>query len=183
LQQEKKILYLTFDDGPTPDVTENVLELLDKYNAKATFFCLGKNIELFPHIFEKTKQKKHTVANHSYSHPNGWTIPTKTYLEDIKKAEVFFDNNLFRPPYGKITPRQYWLLRKKYKVVFWNILSRDYNPKKSSEACFNYTKKSRSNDIIVFHDSLKAAPRMLDALEKTLLYFTERGFEFHKIIN
>jgi peptidoglycan/xylan/chitin deacetylase (PgdA/CDA1 family) len=183
LQQEKKILYLTFDDGPTPYVTEKVLEILEKYHAKATFFCLGKNIELFPTIFEKTKQSGHTVANHSYSHPKGWTTKTTTYLQDIKKAEIFFDNNLFRPPYGKITPRQYWLLRKKYKVVFWNVLSRDYNPKKTVESCFNYVKKSNSNDIIVFHDSHKAAPRMLETLEKTLIYFTQKGFEFHKILN
>lgn len=183
MQKEKKILYLTFDDGPTPDVTEKVLDLLDKYNAKATFFCLGKNIELFPQIFENIKLKGHTVANHSFSHPKGWTTKTNTYLEDVKKAEVFFDNNLFRPPYGKITPRQYWLLRKRYKVIFWDILSRDYNPKKSVDSCFNYVKKSNPNDIIVFHDSIKAAPRMIETLEKTLIYFTEKGFEFHKILN
>lgn len=175
---KSQLLYLTFDDGPTHGVTDKVLELLDQYNAKATFFCLGKNIVEQAELFQNTKQLGHTVANHSYSHPNGWKTSTRNYLEDIKKAQKFFNNSLFRPPYGKISPRQYWLVKKEFKIVFWNILSRDYKVNYSAEKCFKYVVKAQSGDIIVFHDSLKAKERMLPCLEMTLKYFSEKGFVF-----
>lgn len=176
--KKSNVIYLTFDDGPTPGVTNEILAILKKYHAKATFFCLGKNIISNPELFNELKNNGHTVANHSFSHFNGWKTKTSDYLNDVEKASVFFDNNLFRPPYGRVTPYQYFLLRKKYKVVFWNKLSKDYDLTYNSQKCFNRVKKAGNNDIIVFHDSIKAQPRVIGCLENTLNYFSNMDFQF-----
>lgn len=175
-------LFLTFDDGPTPGVTEFILETLGKYNAKATFFCLGKNVEQYPDLYEKMVEAGHVVANHSYSHVKGWGVPTGRYVEDIDLADSFVHSNLFRPPYGQIKPTQSRRLNERYKLIMWEVLSRDYSPWVSPEQCAqNVIKNVKSGSIVVFHDSIKASKNMSYALAKSLEVLTEQGYKFESI--
>jgi peptidoglycan-N-acetylglucosamine deacetylase len=183
---EKKI-YLTFDDGPTPEVTDEVLAILDEYNIKATFFCIGDNVREYPEIVQKIISKNHSVGNHTYSHLKGWNTKTKTYISntqacEIKMNSLFKINNskLFRPPYGKITPWQSYKLRKLgFKIIMWDVLSQDYDNNVTPGKCFeNVRKKTKSGSIIVFHDSIKAKKNMLYSLPKTIAYFKNLGYQF-----
>ena len=186
---ENKI-YLTFDDGPTPEITEWVLQELEKYNAKATFFCIGNNIEKHPEIFEKVITKGHSIGNHTFNHLNGWKTSTEDYLENSKLCKSAICNlqpeicNLFRPPYGKIKASQAEKLRKLgYKIIMWDVLSADYDATISAEKCLeNTTKNVTSGSIIVFHDSVKAFPHLESTLPKALNYFKEKGFVFEKLV-
>lgn len=196
---ENKI-YLTFDDGPTPEITEWVLQELEKYNAKATFFCIGNNIEKHPEIFEKVITKGHCIGNHTFNHLNGWKTSTEDYLENSKLCETaiysrklsglkstpesFRDCNLFRPPYGKIKASQAEKLQQLgYKIIMWDVLSADYDNTISAEKCLeNATKNVTSGSIIVFHDSVKAFPHLEYTLPKALKYFKEKGFVFEKLV-
>jgi len=181
-ENNRRILYLTFDDGPDPKVTPQVLKLLDEYNAKATFFCLGRNVSLNYRIFLEIQARGHLACNHTYSHPKGWYTQTRKYLEDVERAAKYFENRFFRPPYGKIGIQQYLMLKKKYTFIFWHVLSRDYNVKKNWRYCFERVKnKSMAGSVVVFHDSTKAAPRMLPCLEATLKHFTALGYVFHSL--
>lgn len=184
---DKKELFLTFDDGPTPEITEWVLEELSKFNAKATFFCIGKNIVAHPDIFEKIVGDGHRVGNHTYNHLKGWKTRAKNYLNNTEKTQVLLDrltspknSRLFRPPYGKITPLQVWKLKAlNYKIVLWNVLSGDFDPNISQEQCTeNVIKNSKNGAVIVFHDSLKAEQNLRESLPKVLNYFSKEGFEF-----
>jgi peptidoglycan/xylan/chitin deacetylase (PgdA/CDA1 family) len=190
---ENKI-YLTFDDGPTPEITEWVLQELEKYNAKATFFCIGNNIEKHPEIFEKLIAKGHSIGNHTFNHLNGWKTPTNEYLENSIQWSVVSGQspncqlktencNLFRPPYGKIKASQARKLRQLgYKIIMWDVLSADYDATISAEKCLeNATKNVKSGSIIVFHDSVKAFPHLEYTLPKALKYFKEKGFVFEKL--
>jgi peptidoglycan/xylan/chitin deacetylase (PgdA/CDA1 family) len=183
---ENKI-YLTFDDGPTPEITEWVLQELEKHNAKATFFCIGDNIEKHPEIVQKLIEKGHSVGNHTFNHLNGWKTPTKEYLENSIQWSVVSGQstncNLFRPPYGKIKASQAKKLRQiGYKIIMWDVLTADYDAKISAEKCLeNATKKVTSGSIIVFHDSVKAFPHLEYTLPKALCYFKEKGFVFEKL--
>lgn len=180
---ENKTLYLTFDDGPTPGVTEWVLQTLDKYDAKATFFCVGKNVEKNPGIFNEIIRKGHSIGNHSYSHPKGWQTKTPLYLEDVSKADRIIKSGLFRPPYGQIKPKQIKALKKTgYQIIMWSVLSVDWDREISAESCLaNVVDHANQGDIIVFHDSLKAESNMKVALEGTLKHFSERGYCFKRI--
>ena len=186
---ENKI-YLTFDDGPTPEITEWVLHELKKYNAKATFFCIGNNIEKHPEIFEKVITKGHSIGNHTFNHLNGWKTSTEDYLENSKLCKSEICNlqpeicNLFRPPYGKIKASQAEKLRKLgYKIIMWDVLSADYDATISAEKCLeNATKNVTSGSIIVFHDSVKAFQHLEYTLPKALNYFKEKGFVFEKLV-
>lgn len=183
IQTNEKKLFLTFDDGPHPEITGEVLSLLAQYNAKATFFCLAKNVEAFPEVYKQIITRGHSVGNHTYSHPLGWKTPNEVYLDNVKKAAECIKSNLFRPPYGKFTLKQFKLLREDYKCVMWDVLSKDYDVGLSAEHCFKrIQKKAKSGSIIVFHDSEKAKERMLPALKQTLKYFTSNGFEFNSIV-
>lgn len=185
---EKKV-YLTFDDGPTPDITEWVLSELKKYNAKATFFCIGKNIEERPTIFKKILQDGHAIGNHTQNHLNGWKTNTTNYIENTKNCEsviatyVNKNNNLFRPPYGRIKKIQSnQLLNLGYKIIMWDVLSKDYSKKISPEKCLkNVIENVRPGSIIVFHDSVKASQNLMYVLPKTLQYLSEQGYSFEKI--
>jgi peptidoglycan/xylan/chitin deacetylase (PgdA/CDA1 family) len=190
---ENKI-YLTFDDGPTPEITEWVLQELEKYNAKATFFCIGNNIEKHPEIFEKLIAKGHSIGNHTFNHLNGWKTPTEEYLVNSIQWSVVSgqaennkqqttNNKLFRPPYGKIKASQAKKLRQLgYKIIMWDVLSADYDASISAEKCLeNATKNVTSGSIIVFHDSVKAFPHLEYTLPKALNYFKEKGFVFEKL--
>jgi peptidoglycan/xylan/chitin deacetylase (PgdA/CDA1 family) len=182
--REKK-LYLTFDDGPHPTITMQVLDLLKTFNAKATFFCIGNNIVKYPEVYKCIIDEGHAVGNHTFNHLNGWKTADELYLNDINKAMGYIDSNLFRPPYGRISRFQIQqLLKPKYqmKMVMWTVLSGDFDSDISAEKCLNNVLlSSKEGSIIVFHDSEKAAEKMLYALPKVLEHFSKKGFSFEKI--
>jgi peptidoglycan/xylan/chitin deacetylase (PgdA/CDA1 family) len=185
---ENKI-YLTFDDGPTPNVTEWVLELLEKEKIKATFFCIGNNIEKHPEIFNLIIEKGHSIGNHTFNHLQGWKTTTKQYIENVElnATEIFKLNaeycKLFRPPYGKIKPSQSKLLRKKgFKIIMWDVLSKDYDANCSPEKCLeNVVKNTKKGSIIVFHDSIKAQNNLKYVLPKAIKVLKNKGFVFDSI--
>ncbi len=184
----KKELFLTFDDGPTPDITEFVLSELRKYNAKATFFCIGKNIKNHPDIFKQIISDGHTVGNHTQNHLNGWKTRNTTYINNVLECEKYLNNikstsKIFRPPYGKIKKHQAKeLFKKGYKIILWDVLSADFDTSISKEKCLsNAINNTKKGSIIVFHDSAKASERMQYTLSKTLEYFSERGYVFKAI--
>lgn len=178
----RNILYLTFDDGPVPEVTPGVLHLLEKYQAQGTFFCLGRNIIKNYELFKQIAARGHLACNHSYSHNKGWETATETYVNDVFRASVFFDNKFFRPPYGKISLKQYLVLKKTHRIVFWHVLSRDYDPSLTWQDCFRrVVGKSKAGSILVFHDSQKARDRMLPCLEAILKYYGARNYVFRTL--
>lgn len=176
---EKKI-FLTFDDGPTPEITPFVLSLLKQYNAKATFFCIGKNIVQHPEIFNTISENGHSIGNHSKNHLNGWKTNIQNYLSDVNECDnLLSEIRLFRPPYGRLSIAQYNALKKRYKVVMWDVLSMDYEQSLSSEIIFNNViKYSKNGSIIVFHDSIKANKHLQVVLPKVLAYYSEKGYTF-----
>jgi len=179
LPSNKKVLYLTFDDGPVPIVTPKVLSILKSYNAKATFFMVGENAQRYPDILSQVVSDGHQIGNHTFNHLNGTKVSDISYYRNINKAKEYIDSNLFRPPYGRIRPRQISEIKKKYQIVLWSVLSGDFDESISEKKCLsNVIKNSKSGSIIVFHDSLKAQERMLFALKGTLEHFSNLGFEF-----
>jgi peptidoglycan-N-acetylglucosamine deacetylase len=179
---DSKIIYLTFDDGPIPEVTPMVLELLDQYNAKATFFCVGDNVKKHPQIFQSLLKKGHSVGNHTFHHKNGWNTNSIEYLEDVKQCGELFKTNWFRPPYGKLRPSQAKEIEKTYTIVMWDILSRDFDPSYTPEKCTEHVIKNiKSGSIVVFHDSIKASENMFPCLRITLKTFSEQGFVFKSL--
>ena len=188
---DKKEIFLTFDDGPTPHITQFVLTELKKYNAKATFFCIGKNIQNHPEIFSKLISDGHSIGNHTQNHLKGWKNETNTYVKNALECEQTIKQfntstitkKLFRPPYGKIKKNQAkQLIKKGYKIIMWSVLSADFDTKISNEKCLeNVLKNTEPGSIIVFHDSVKAAERMKYALPKVLKHFSDKGFVFKSI--
>ena len=175
-------LFLTFDDGPIPEVTPAVLEILDRYKAKATFFCVGENVKKHPEIYKAILDKGHSVGNHSFNHLNGWKTDTAEYIKNIKEAKEHINSNLYRPPYGKVTRSQIKLLSKDYKIIMWDVLSGDFDQKTSPEKCAkNVIKNASDGSIIVFHDSLKAAETMLKTLPIVLEHYSDLGYTFPPI--
>lgn len=175
--QKKDSLFLTFDDGPCPEVTPWVLDRLDEYGAKATFFLIGKNVEYNPDLFREILARGHSVGNHTYSHLAGWRVPVDDYLMDICMADSLIGSKLFRPPYAKITPSQARHLSKiGFKVLMWDIIARDYNRKLSGSACTrNVVPHLHPGSVIVFHDSIKASKNLFAALPRTLERIYEMG--------
>ena len=192
--RENKI-YLTFDDGPTPEITEWTLEQLKKYDAKATFFCIGNNIEKHPDIFQKIIDDNHAVGNHTFNHLKGWETDTNEYLENTRRCSLLMREKgkgisdkgaafeLFRPPYGKIKTSQSRTLRRLgYKIIMWDVLSRDFDKTITPEKCLdNVLQHIECGSIIVFHDSVKAAQHLKYVLPKTLTFLKEKGFVCAKI--
>ena len=179
LPANEKVIYLTFDDGPVPIVTPAVLELLKSYNAKATFFMVGENAQRYPEILKQILADGHQIGNHTFNHLNGTKVSDKDYYRNILMAKDYIDSDLFRPPYGRIRPRQILEIKKQYQIVLWSVLSGDFDQNISDEKCLrNVIKHSKSGSIIVFHDSLKAQDRMLFALKGTLEHFSKLGFHF-----
>jgi len=180
-QADKKI-YLTFDDGPIPEITEWVLELLHQYQAKATFFCVGENVKRYPQIFARINEEDHEVGNHTYHHKNGWHTRNSEYFQDIKKCAEQVDSDLFRPPYGKMTPGQIRHLQKHYSIIMWDVLTGDFDQKLGANKCFrNIIDKTTNGSILVFHDSNKAKPILTKVLPKVLEHYTQLGYTFDKI--
>ena len=178
-----KHIYLTFDDGPTPEVTDFVLDELAKHNAKATFFCIGKNVKCHHYIYERILKEGHAVGNHTFNHVNGFKTKNADYLENVQHAAAHIHSNLFRPPYGKIRSSQgRALLKDGYKIIMWNVLSADFDPKVTPEKCLQNVLKNTSNgSIVVMHDSVKAKEKVYYSLPRILTHFSEKGFEFKAI--
>ncbi|MDZ7936213.1 MAG: polysaccharide deacetylase family protein [Emticicia sp.] len=183
---EKKI-YLTFDDGPIPEVTEFVLETLAKYDAKATFFCIGGNISKNPNIFQKILQDGHSVGNHTFNHLRGWATDDVMYLENVGKCQTEiqkngYNTNLFRPPYGRIKRKQANALLPDYEIVMWDVLSGDFSQNLSPETVLKQSiKHTEAGSIVLFHDSIKANASMSYALPRILEHFSEKEFVFSKL--
>lgn len=180
---EKKV-WLTFDDGPIPEITEWVLSELEKFHAKATFFCIGDNIHKHPEVFKKIIASGHAIGNHTFNHLQGWKTQTSDYIENVEKCALEMtqhentNSKLFRPPYGKIKPAQAKMLRKLgYKIIMWDVLSADFNQAITPQQCLdNVVSNIASGSIIVFHDSLKAFPNLEYTLPKTLKFLSENGY-------
>lgn len=192
LPSKQKTLYLTFDDGPSPEITPWVLEILKTFQAKATFFCVGENVSKYPHIFQQILTEGHHIGNHTFNHLKGWETSEKVYLENVQLAEAAIlkhskptteTNKLFRPPYGKILPGQVKSLQKfGYKIVMWDVISGDFDLKISAEDCYqNVIKNCSFGSIVVFHDSKKAANKLKEVLPKVLKYYQEKDFEFKAV--
>ena len=182
----QKIIYLTFDDGPHPIVTPFVLDELDKYNAKATFFCIGNNVLEHPGIYKRILYQGHAVGNHTHNHLDGWKTENAKYLQNILEARKNIDSHLFRPPYGRITRNQRKLLMHQdepFKVIMWNVLSGDFDVNITPEKCLeNVLQNTKSGSVIVFHDSEKAYERLKFALPAVLKHFSDKGYQFEKIV-
>ena len=180
------MLYLSFDDGPDPVITPFVLDELAKYGARATFFCIGKNVLQYPVLYNRILAEGHAVGNHSFSHQDGWNTEDAIYLADIMEAKKHIHSNLFRPPYGRIKMRQQRALsRPEYglKTVMWSVLSGDFDETISREQCCkNVIRNVGSGAVIVFHDSPKANEKMRYALPVVLKHFSECGYSFEKIV-
>jgi peptidoglycan-N-acetylglucosamine deacetylase len=184
IQTDQKEVYLTFDDGPHPEHTLFVLEELKKYNALATFFCIGKNVSLYPHVYKMIADGGHSIGNHTNSHLDGWRTNSKSYFSDIEEATQIIKSSLFRPPYGHITPFKVKTLARKYrlKTVMWSVLAGDFDTGTSPERCYkNVMDNIKPGQIIVFHDNDLAAHNLRLALPKILENLSIRGYRFKRI--
>lgn len=178
----EKEIFLTFDDGPVPETTPVILDLLKERGAHATFFCLGANVAANPDLFERLLAEGHAVGNHTYHHLHGWKSPPAAYVEDVTRCEPLFQTRLFRPPYGKFTPSQYMLLRNHYLFVMWSVLTRDYSRHITPEECLDIAvRNTRPGSIVLFHDSIKASKKVLYALPGFLDHFLEKDYRFRVI--
>jgi len=191
----EKVIYLTFDDGPIPNVTDFVLKTLKAFNAKATFFCIGDNIVKHPNVYANVVNDGHAIGNHTFNHLKGWKTDDETYIGNTLKCQALTQSDLFRPPYGRIKKSQIRSLQSlvlspqsdsrlktqdsRLNIVMWDVLSGDFDIKLSPEKCYqNVIKHAENGSIIVFHDSLKAFDRLSYALPRVLKYFADKGFTF-----
>lgn len=184
ISTNEKVLYLTFDDGPIPVVTPWVLETLNQYQAKATFFCIGENVEKNREVFNKVIAEGHRVGNHTYNHINGYKTSTEAYLKNVSAFEKLgVSTNLFRPPYGKCKASQAKPLQQKgYNIVMWDVISEDYDKNISEEQCYQTViSQAKKGSIVIFHDSLKAEKNLRYTLPKVLKYFSEKGYVFNAL--
>ena len=178
IREGNPAVYLTFDDGPTPEVTDFVLSELMRFHAQATFFCIGRNVERHPEIFERIITAGHIVGNHTYSHLKGWYTPDLQYFDDIELASQLVRSGIFRPAYGMITPAQLKVLSTEYRIVLWDVMSYDFAFHTSPEQCLrNVIRYARPGSIIVFHDSVKAFPKLSYALPRVLEYFRQKNWQ------
>lgn len=189
---QKKEIFLTFDDGPIPEITEFVLEELEKYQAKATFFCIGGNIEKYPDIFQKIVNQQHTIGNHTFNHVRGWDVEDDFYSDNFKKCEdeILKQNpnpkskipNFFRPPFGRIKRSQAKEILKTHQIVMWDVLTGDYDQSLTKERVLSKSLQHiEQGSIVLFHDSLKASKNMMHALPRVLEHFSEQGFIFKSL--
>ncbi|MES2892476.1 MAG: polysaccharide deacetylase family protein [Bacteroidota bacterium] len=182
---DENVIYLTFDDGPHPVVTEFVLKELRNFNAQATFFCIGKNVQSYPDVYKRILADGHSVGNHTHNHLNGWKTRDGAYVDDIAEAGKWIDSKFFRPPYGRITRFQLKLIQRRQlnlKPVMWSVLSGDFDTSLSNEKCLtNVTKYATKGSIVVFHDSEKANEKLAYTLPKVLDFFSNKGYVFKKL--
>lgn len=178
----EKTVYLTFDDGPVPDVTPQIIDILDRYNIKATFFCVGENVNRHPYLYDLIKEKGHSMGNHTYNHLQGLKTTNRRYLMNIEKAAKVINSNLFRPPHGSLKRAQYLSVIRKYKLIMWDVISCDYDPRLTPSACTkNVIDFVQDGSIITFHDSIKAKKNVLKALPACIEHLLDKGYQFKPI--
>lgn len=174
-----KVLYLSFDDGPVPEITPWVLDILKSFEAKATFFCVGDNVRKYPELYQRIVAEGHGVGNHTYSHLNGFKSSIRKYIRDVFKARRYIDSKLFRPPYGRIRVWAQRILRTRFRIILWDILSMDYDQSlEARQVVRNVVGNVEPGSIVVFHDNLKARENLEYALPRILDYYSKRGFSF-----
>jgi len=182
ISSHEKVIFLTFDDGPIPSITPWVLEQLKSFDAKATFFCIGKNAAENPVLLKQIKEEGHAIGHHTFNHVNGWKTKNQLYFDNVEKGNETIPSKLYRPPYGKITPTQIRQLKSKYEIVMWDVLSFDFDSKTSPEKCLEITlQHAKKGSIVVFHDSIKAKKSLYYALPRFLKHFTDCGFRFESL--
>lgn len=168
-KEKKDSVFLTFDDGPHPVITPQVLDILNEYNAKATFFCVGDNVKKYPDIYQRILDEEHTVGNHTYNHLNAFKTNHEIYIENVKQCTQYVNSSLFRPPYGKLKRKQIIALKDYFNIIMWDVLSGDFDAKVTPKKCLNNVLKYiKGGSIVVFHDSEKAKEKMLYALPEVL---------------
>lgn len=182
LDKTRQVVYLTFDDGPIPEVTPWVLDVLRTEGIKATFFCVGENVMRYPDVYQRILDEGHSVGNHTYNHWQGLKKSNRDYLRNIEKAGEYIDSNLFRPPYGWLRRAQYRQLSKEYRIIMWDLISCDYDASLSGEQVFrNITDFVRSGSVITFHDSIKAQKNLQMALPDAIRWMKKSGYQFEAI--
>lgn len=182
LPGSEKVIYLTFDDGPIPEATPEILDILGRFGVKATFFMVGDNVRRHPEVYSRVKEEGHAIGNHTYHHLNGWKSPPGAYIEDVDRCEPYLTTRLFRPPYGRFSLSQYLLLRKRFRFVLWSVLTWDFDAKTTAEECLQYAlSNTREGSVVVFHDSIKSIEKVRYALPRFLEHFSEQGFLFRTI--
>lgn len=178
----ERVVYLTFDDGPIPEVTPRVLEILRNYGVKATFFMVGDNVRKYLEVFEMVKSDGHRLGNHTFNHLGGIKHSTKDYVLNIHKANAYIHSDLFRPPHGWLRHRQYYFLKRHYKLVMWDLVTRDYSKRLNADDVFeNVRRYARPGSIITFHDSLRSVPKLWSALPRSIEWLLAEGYEFRVI--
>ncbi len=179
---KEKVLYLTFDDGPVPEATPWVLKELAKYNAKATFFCVGENVKKYPGVFDQIKRQGHSVGSHTFNHCNGWITDNVPYYHNVRYAAELVGTELFRPPYGRIKRKQAQFLQRHYQIVMWDVLSGDFDQDLDpAEVAGNVMRNAKKGSIVVFHDSIKSLSNLKGALPMVLKHFSEKGYSFEAL--
>ena len=182
MKPARNSIYLTFDDGPDPTVTPEALDLLDTYDARATFFCVGQKVQEHPELYGQLITRGHTTGNHTFNHLNGKKTDTESYVRNVEMASQLISSKLFRPPYGRITASQARQLKGKYKIIMWSVLPGDFDPGRTSEDVLSRAiRHTRSGSIVVLHDNAKFKAKMLHTLEGFLRHFKELGYRFEAI--
>lgn len=178
--RKEQVVYLTFDDGPVSGVTDQVLDILKQYGARATFFEVGENVTRYPELHQRIAAEGHQQANHTHHHLNGWKVDDGYYLKNVAQADQYIKSDYFRPPYGRLKRRQMKRLRKQgYKIIMWDVLSQDYDPNNSPEQCLrNCTQHIKNGSIVLLHDSQKSAKNVLGFLPELLAFLTQAGYRF-----
>jgi peptidoglycan/xylan/chitin deacetylase (PgdA/CDA1 family) len=182
IDTSRKQVYLTFDDGPIPEITPWVLDVLDKYGIKACFFCVGDNVRKYPDIYRMIIDRGHQVGNHTYNHLHGWRLSTKMYHDNVDKADELIGSKLFRPPHGHLPLRYFFRARSRYRIIMWDVVTRDYSKRMTAKGVLNVVKRYvRPGSIIVFHDSLKSWDRLQTALPASIEWLKAQGYDFREI--
>jgi peptidoglycan/xylan/chitin deacetylase (PgdA/CDA1 family) len=178
IENKENSVFLTFDDGPHPQITPHILYLLDKFNAKATFFCLGENVEKYPQLYEEIIKNGHSIGNHGYSHLDGFECNNDDFIKNAEKGYLITHSRLFRPPYGRMKPINYLWAKRRYKIILWDILSEDYREDlQAKDVVNNVSENIKSGSIIVFHDNKKAQNNLFEALPLILASYQQFNFE------